>query len=49
MLGHDEFHLEKAVGTTRANVKYVYAVNKYWEIGFVEYNKNCEVPREYND
>lgn len=47
VLGHDEFHVEKARGTQRANVKYVYGINKYWEIGFVEYNRGCEVPREY--
>ena len=47
ILGHDEFHIEKARGTQRANVKYVYGINKHWEIGFVEYSKNCEVPREY--
>ena len=48
ILGHDEFHVEKAVGTTRANIKYVYAVNKHWEVGFVEYSKACEVPRDYD-
>ena len=51
ILGHDEFHVEKARGTQRANVKYVYASKssgKYWEAGFVEYNKNCEVPRDYD-
>ena len=50
ILGHDEFHVEKARGTQRANVKYVYASEssgKYWEAGFVEYVKNCEVPRDY--
>lgn len=48
MLGHDEFHLEKARGTQRACVKYVYGIGKYWEIGFVEYNKECPVPVEYS-
>jgi hypothetical protein len=51
LLDHDEFHVEKARGTTRANVKYVYASEssgKYWEVGFVEYNKNCVVPRDYD-
>ena len=49
VLGHDEFHVEKARGTARANIKYVYAAvssGKYWEIGFVEYSKGCEVPPE---
>ena len=47
LLGHDGFHVEKARGTQRANIKYVYGIDKYWEIGFVEYNKNCEVPHRY--
>ena len=48
ILGHDEFHIEKARGTTQANVKYLYAIHKHWEVGFVEYNKNCEVPHDYD-
>ena len=40
--------MEKARGTTRANVKYVYGVGKCWEVGFVEYSKACEVPRDYD-
>ena len=49
LLGHENFHVEKAQGTKQANVRYVYAVEKYWEVGFVEYTKNVEVPYDYQD
>lgn len=49
LLDHDGFHVEKAKGTKKANVRYIYAVDKYWEGGFVEYTKNVEAPHDYND
>ena len=49
LLGHDNFHVEKAEGTKRSNVRYVYAIDKYWEVGFVEYIKNVETPWDYRD
>lgn len=49
LLDHDNFHVEKAVGTKKANVRYIYAIDKYWEVGFVEYTKNVKVPWDYRD
>lgn len=49
VLGHDNFHLEKAKSTTSASIAYVYAVDKPHEAGFVVYNKNAAVPERYND
>ena len=47
ILGHDGFHLEVARGTKDACINYIYAVDKNYEGGFVEYNKNLKVPRRY--
>lgn len=47
IFGHENFHVEKAFGTKDACVSYVYAVDKHWEIGFVEYNKNISIPARY--
>lgn len=49
LLNHENFHIEKALGTKSANVRYIYAVDKYWEVGFVEYIKNVEPPHDYQD
>lgn len=48
ILSHDNFHLELAQGTDAACIAYVYAVNKPYEGGFVDYNKNCSIPWNYN-
>lgn len=48
-LGHPEFHIEIAKGTKNENTRYCYAVKKPWEIGFVEFAKNVEVPHDYSD
>jgi hypothetical protein len=48
VLAHEDFHIEKALGTKEANVSYVYGVNKHYEVGFVEYTKNVSVPIRYN-
>ena len=47
ILGHSEFHLEVARGTQSQNLNYVYGVDKDYEIGFVDYNKNLPIPRRY--
>lgn len=46
-LEHDAFHLEVARGTREACVNYIYAVDKEYEAGFVDYNKNLRVPDRY--
>lgn len=48
VLGHEDTHIEKALGSKEANVAYVYGVDKHHEVGFVEYAKNVSVPRRYN-
>lgn len=48
VLGHSNTHIEKARGTRAACINYIYAVDKYWEAGFVVYNKNAEVPYNYD-
>lgn len=47
LLATDQFHLELARGTPRANLRYVYAVDKDHEIGWVRYAKNAPTPRGY--
>ena len=48
LLGEDSgFHLELAKGTLNANLKYIYAVEKQHQIGWVHYTKNCEPPSSY--
>lgn len=47
ILGDDNFHLEVARGTKNANLKYVYAVNKQHEIGWVRYAKEAPAPSGY--
>ena len=48
ILGHDGFHLEVAKGTENENVRYVYAMNKSYEIGWIVYRKNIKAPWDYN-
>lgn len=47
-LGHENFHLERAFSTEQANVRYVFGVDKSYEIGWIAYKKNITVPRDYN-
>lgn len=47
-LGHDNFHIEKCYATKKYNVRYVYGIDKAYEIGWIVYKKNIETPREYN-
>lgn len=48
LLGEDSgFHLELAKGTRNANLKYIWAVDKEHELGWVHYSKNCEAPDSY--
>ena len=44
VLGTEDFHLEVARGTKNANLKYVYAVNKEHQIGWVVYAKEAPEP-----
>lgn len=48
LLGHENFHLEKAKSTSAASIAYVYGVGKEHEGGFVVYNLNAPVPERYN-
>ena len=48
ILGHDGFHLERAKGTENENVRYVYAMNKPYEIGWIVYRKNIKAPLDYS-
>ena len=48
LLGHSNFHLEKAKSTSSASIAYVYAVDKIHEAGFVVYNKAAPVPLRYD-
>lgn len=48
LLGHENFHIEKAKSTTAASIAYVYGVGKEYEGGFVVYNLNAPVPERYN-
>lgn len=41
------FHLEVAIGTRNANLKYVWATQKEHELGWVLYKKNCQPPETY--
>lgn len=41
------FHLEAARGTLRANLRYVYAVEKEHQIGWVHYLKGTQPPNDY--
>lgn len=41
------FHVKVADGTQRANLKYIYAVHKQHEIGWVHYTKNVLPPADY--
>ena len=47
ILGHSDFHLEVAKATQASCSNYIYAVDKNYEAGFVEYNKNLPIPRRY--
>ena len=47
ILGSEDFHLEVARGTKNANLKYVYAVNKEHQIGWVRYAKEAPEPVGY--
>ena len=48
VLGHQGFHLEVAKGTENENVRYVYGVDKSYEIGWIVYKKNVKAPWDYN-
>lgn len=48
-LGHENFHVERAKGTKEANVRYVFGVDKSYEMGWIAYKKNVIVPRDYSD
>lgn len=48
ILGHSDFHLEVAKATQASCANYIYAVDKNYEAGFVDYNKNLPIPRRYN-
>ena len=48
ILGHDGFHIEVAKGTENENVRYVYGVDKSYEIGWIVYRKNIKAPHDYN-
>ena len=48
ILGHEGYHLEVAKGTLNDNVRYVYGIDKSYEIGWIVYNKNIKAPRNYN-
>lgn len=41
------FHLKTADGTKRANLKYIYAVHKQHQIGWVHYTKGVMPPEDY--
>ena len=47
-LGHDGIHIEVAYSTQRNNVRYVYAMDKQHQIGWVVFEKNCPPPKGYN-
>ena len=48
ILGEDTgFHLQLAKGTKNANLKYLWAVNKDHQLGWIHYSKNCEPPSSY--
>ena len=47
ILGHSDFHLEVARATQASCVNYIFAVDKSYEAGFIEYNKNLPIPRRY--
>lgn len=47
VLGHNEAHIEKANGTSNENIRYVYAMNKPYEIGMVCLRKNVTPPRDF--
>lgn len=49
ILGHSDYHLENARGTTAANVNYIFAVDKSHEVGFIHYRKNTETPKRYRE
>lgn len=45
----DYFHVEPACGTQTANIRYVYGMNKPYEIGLVVYHKGpIEVPKDFD-
>lgn len=41
------FHIEVAQGTRNANLRYIYAVTKQHQLGWVHFVKNCEPPKDY--
>ena len=48
ILGHENFHLERALGTKEKNVRYVFGVDKPHEIGWIVFKKNVKAPWDYN-
>ena len=45
--GNEGFHLEVAQGTLNANLKYIYAVEKQHQLGWIHYAKGHNVPASY--
>ena len=49
LLGEDiSFHLQVAKGTLNANLRYVYAVDKPYQIGWLHYVKGHNPPKDYD-
>ena len=49
VLGEDAgFHLSAAYASTIKSLNYIYAVDKYYELGWIHYAKGHDVPRRYN-
>lgn len=48
VLGHKQFHLELARGTKQSNIRYLFAVQKEHEIGWVHFRKNVDTPIDYD-
>lgn len=48
ILGHNDFHLERTIGTEAQNVRYVFGIEKPYEIGWIVYQKNILVPWDYD-
>ena len=47
ILGHKRFHLEIAKGTQEANIRYLFAVDKQHQIGWIRFQKNVDPPYDY--
>ena len=42
-----DFHIQGALGTQKANLNYVYAVDKQYELGWIHYAKGHNTPSRY--